>query len=70
MEFAAWAAGALVAHFPEVVFLVSGVDVFVLDVGDCLPEVFCFVVRFQALSGVALEVGGVEAFFGYFPDIG
>ena len=60
VEFRAWAARAGVAHLPEVVLLVAGMDA---RRGEVLePEFFRFEVGLKAFVCVAFEIGRVQAF--------
>ena len=74
VEFGAGAAGAGVAHHPEVVLLAAeddvdgGVESGFFEYG--FPEVVGLLVEGGWVSGLGLVDGGVEAVFGEFPDFG
>ena len=68
VDLCAGAARAGLAHLPEVVLHVSGEDV--VRRQDLEPEVFGFIVGWEAEFLVAFEVCGVQGFGGEFVDLG
>ena len=70
VDFCAGTAGAGVAHFPKIVFLVPQVDVFFWDVGGLGPNFSGLGIGSQIVVGVALKNGGVQAGGIEAPDLG
>ncbi len=73
VDFGAGAAGAGVAHHPEVVLLVAVHDVDVGVEADAAeffrPEVPCLLVAVGGIAGAGLVDAGIDAFGGEFPDL-
>ena len=61
MYFAAWAARAGIAHFPEVIFFVSFQYAVFSNV--LLPVIVAILVKTQVLFAVAFKHGNIQAVF-------
>ena len=67
MDLAAGAAGAGIAHLPEIIVLVAVKDMILGQ--ELLPDGCSLVVALQTLLGATLEYGGIEVFGVQFENI-
>ena len=61
VNFAARPAGSGLAHLPEIVLLIAGMDVRGIDIRDGPPELGRLSIRLESVRLVAFKVGGVES---------